>query len=101
MDVSLLEMAVPELKQRLLSSQSAQSAANKGTDPIVITRAYTGILTFILRQKSAAGARFIADAAKSPELQTAGSIKVDTSRTGQGELSIQVDLAHYLEILRV
>ena len=87
----VLEMAVPELKQRLLSSQSAQSAANKGVDPIVITRAYTGILTFILRQKSSAGARLIADAAKSPELQTAGSIKLDASRTGQGELSIQVD----------
>jgi hypothetical protein len=90
-DGRVLEMAVPELKQRLLSSQSAQSAANKGTDPIVITRAYTGILTFILRQKSDAGARLIADAAKSPELQTAGSIKVDASRTGQGELSIQVE----------
>lgn len=87
----VLEMAVPELKQRLLSSQSAQSAANKGADPIVITRAYAGILTFILRQKSSAGARLIADAAKSPELQTAGSIKLDASRTGQGELSIQVD----------
>jgi hypothetical protein len=43
-DGRVLEMAVPDLKQRLLSSQSAQSAANKGTDPIVITRAYTGIL---------------------------------------------------------
>ena len=53
----LLEMAVPELKQRLLSSQSAQSAANKGTDPIIITRAYAGILTFVLRQKSSAGER--------------------------------------------
>jgi hypothetical protein len=51
----VLEMAVPELKQRLLSSQSAQSAANKGSDPIVITRAYAGILTFILRQKGAQG----------------------------------------------
>jgi hypothetical protein len=90
-DGRVLEMAVPGLKQRLLSSQSAQSAANKGTDPIVITRAYTGILTFILHQKSDAGARLIADAAKSPELQTAGSIKVDASRTGQGELSIQVE----------
>ena len=87
----VLEMAVPELKQRLLSSQSAQSAANKGTDPIVITRAYAGILTFILRQKSSAGARLIADVAKSPELGAGGSIKVDASRTGQGELSIQVE----------
>jgi hypothetical protein len=87
----VLEMAVPELKQRLLASQSAQSAANKGTDPIIITRAYAGTLTFILRQKSTAGARLIADAAKSPELQTAGSIKLDASRTGQGELSIQVE----------
>jgi hypothetical protein len=48
-------------------------------------------LTFILRQKSDAGAPLIADAAKSPELQTAGSIKVDASRKGQGELSIQVE----------
>ena len=87
----LLEMAVPELKQRLLASQSAQSAANKGTDPIIITRAYAGILTFILRQKSSAGARLIADVAKSPELAAGGSIKVDASRTGQGELSIQVE----------
>jgi hypothetical protein len=87
----VLEMAVPELKQRLLSSQSAQSAANKGTDPIVITRAYAGILTFILRQKSSAGARLIADVAKSPELAAGGSIKVGASRTGQGELSIQVE----------
>jgi len=90
-DGRVLEMAVPALKQRLLSSQSAQSAANKGTDPIVITRAYAGILTFILRQKSSAGARLIADVAKSPEPAAGGSIKVDASRTGQGELSIQVE----------
>ncbi len=49
-----------------------------------------GILTFILRQKSSAGAHLIANVANSPELAAEGSIKVDASRTGQGELSIQV-----------
>jgi hypothetical protein len=87
----VLEMAVPQIKQRLLSSQSAQSAANKGTDPIVITRAYAGVLTFILRQRSDAGARLIADLAKAPELTAGGSVKLDASKTGQGELSIQVE----------
>src|SRR5664280_1356171 len=87
----VLEMAVPEIKQRLLSSQSAQSAANKGTDPIVITRAYAGTLTFILRQRSAAGARLIADVAKAPEIVTLGSVKLDASKSGLGELSIQVE----------
>lgn len=87
----VLEMAVPEIKQRLLSSQSAQSAANKGTDPIVITRAYVGTLAFILRQKSSAGARLIADVAKAPELATSGSVKMDASKSGRGELSIQVE----------
>jgi hypothetical protein len=87
----VLEMGVPQIKQRLLSSQSAQSAANKGTDPIVITRAYVGSLTFILRQRSAAGARLIANVAKAPEFATSGSVKLDASKSSQGELSIQVE----------
>jgi hypothetical protein len=73
-DGKVFELPVTGLKQRLLSSQSAQSAANKGTDPVVITRAYSGILTFTLRQKSSAGARLIADAAKAPELEANGSL---------------------------
>ena len=79
-DGRVLEMPVADLKQRLLSSQSAQSAANKGTDPLVITRAYAGILTFTLRQKSSAGGRLIANAAKAPELNMNGSVKLDASK---------------------
>lgn len=89
-DGRVLEMPVADLKQRLLSSQSAQSAANKGTDPVVITRAYSGILAFTLRQKSSAGARLIANAAKAPELNTNGSIKLDASKSGTGQITIEV-----------
>lgn len=89
-DGKVLELPVADLKQRLLSSQSAQSAANKGTDPVVITRAYSGILTFTLHQKSAAGARVIADAAKAPELAANGSLKLDASKAGEGEITIEV-----------
>lgn len=89
-DGKVLEMPVAELKQRLLSSQSAQSAANKGTDPVVITRAYSGTLSFTLRRKSSAGARLIADAAKAPELKANGSVKLDASKSGEGEITIEV-----------
>ena len=34
-DGKILEMDVPALKRKLLASQEAQSAANKGTDPVV------------------------------------------------------------------
>jgi hypothetical protein len=50
-DGKILEMDVPALKRRLLASQEVQSAANKGTDPIVITRAYQGRLTYLLKRK--------------------------------------------------
>src|SRR5579863_2791112 len=90
-DGRVLEMAVADLKHKLLSSQSAQSAANKGVDPIVVTRAHVGVLTFTLRQKSDAGARLIAAAAKSPDLPANNTIKVDASKADQGELSIQVN----------
>jgi hypothetical protein len=86
----VLELPVTDLKQRLLSSQSAQSAANKGTDPVVITRAYSGILTFTLSQKCSAGARLIADAAKAPELAANGSLKLDASKSGEGEITVEV-----------
>lgn len=86
----VLELPVADLKQRLLSSQSAQSAANKGTDPVVITRAYSGVLTFTLRQKSSSGGRLIADAAKASELKMNGSVKLDASKSGEGEISIEV-----------
>lgn len=48
----VLEMDVPQLKHRLLESQAAGDAANKGTDPLVITRAYSGQLTFLLHRRS-------------------------------------------------
>jgi hypothetical protein len=89
-DGRVLEMPVADLKRRLLSSQSAQSAANKGTDPVVISRAYSGILTFTLRQKSSAGARVIANVAKAPELNANGSVKLDASKSGEGEITIEV-----------
>ena len=48
----VLEMDGPQLKRRVLESQAARDAANKGTDPLIITRAYSGQLTFVLRQRS-------------------------------------------------
>jgi hypothetical protein len=48
----VLEMDVPQLKRRLLESQAARDAANKGTDPLVITRAYSGQIIFVLHRRS-------------------------------------------------
>lgn len=87
----VLEMPVPDLKRKLLESDAAKSAANHGTDPLIITRSYVGILTFVLRQKSAAGAQLLAKASKSSDLASDASIKMDANRLGQGILRVTVD----------
>jgi hypothetical protein len=86
----VLEMAVPTLKQKLLGSNAAQSAANKGTDPLIITRAYVGDLSFAIKKKSDAGAKLIAQAAKSPDLKSNSSLSISADQSGQGELTITV-----------
>ncbi|MGC2741541.1 MAG: hypothetical protein WA672_00015 [Candidatus Angelobacter sp.] len=89
-DGRVLEMPVLLLKKKLLDSDSAKSAANHGTDPIVITRSYVGTLTFILKKKSTAGGQVLAQLAQSRDLPANGSVKIDANRTGEGILRIAV-----------
>lgn len=86
----VIEMPVSLLKKKLLDSDAAKSAANHGTDPIVITRSYVGTLIFVLRQKSAAGGQLLAKVAKSSDLPSNGSVSVDANRVGEGILRITV-----------
>lgn len=89
-DGHVLEMPVSLLKKKLLDSDAAKSAANHGTDPIVVTRSYVGTMTFILRQRSAAGAQLLAKVAKSSDLPANGSVSLDANRVGEGILRITV-----------
>jgi hypothetical protein len=50
-DGKILEMMYRVLKRRLLASQEARSAANKGTDPVLLTRPYQGRLTLSAETK--------------------------------------------------
>jgi hypothetical protein len=87
-DGKLLEMDVSALKRKLLASQEAQSAANKGTDPIVITRAYQGRLTYVLKRKGSDQGSVWNKAAQS-NLNTE-HFRVDASRAQQGEVRVEM-----------
>jgi hypothetical protein len=87
-DGKILEMDVPALKRKLLASQEAQSAANKGTDPIVITRAYEGRLTYLLKRKGSDQGSVWKKAAQS-NLNNE-HFRVDASRAQQGEVRVEL-----------
>ena len=87
-DGKILEMDVPALKKKLLGSQEAQSAANKGTDPIVITRAYMGKLTYLLKRKGSDQGSLWQKAPKSN--QDSEHFRIDASRVQQGEVRVEV-----------
>jgi hypothetical protein len=87
-DGKVLELPVSELKRRLIDSESAKSAANKGVDPLVIDRAYVGTLEFVLRGKSDAGAKLLANIAKSKELAVSTTASLDASRLAEGEIKL-------------
>ncbi|MGD0832692.1 MAG: hypothetical protein ABR907_17295 [Terracidiphilus sp.] len=87
-DGKILEMDVPALKRKLLASQEAQSAANKGTDPIVITRAYQGRLTYLLKRKGSDQGSVWNKAAQS-NLNTE-HFRIDASRAQQGEVRVEM-----------
>lgn len=87
-DGKVLEMDVTALKRRLLDSQEAQNAANKGTDPVIITRAYQGRLTYVLRRKgSDQGSVWN----KAPQANVnEGHFRIDASRAQQGEVRVEI-----------
>ena len=87
-DGKILEMDVPALKKKLLTSQEAQSAANKGTDPIVITRAYMGKLTYLLKRKGRDQGSLWQKAPKSN--QDSEHFRIDASRAQQGEVRVEM-----------
>ena len=87
-DGKILEMDVPALKKKLLASQEAQSAANKGTDPIVITRAYIGKLTYVLKRKGSDQGSLWQKAPKSN--QDSEHFRLDASRAQQGEVRVEM-----------
>jgi hypothetical protein len=87
-DGKILEMDVQALKRKLLASQEAQSAANKGTDPIVITRAYQGRLTYLLKRKGSDQGSVWNKAAQS-NLNTE-HFRIDASRAQQGEVRVEM-----------
>jgi hypothetical protein len=87
-DGKILEMDVPALKRKLLASQEAQSAANKGTDPVVITRAYQGRLTYLLKRKGADQGSIWSKAPKSD--LNAEHFRIDASRAQQGEVKVEI-----------
>jgi len=85
-DGKILEMDVPALKRKLLASQEAQSAANKGTDPIIITRAYIGSLTYVLKRKGSDQGSLWQKASQSN--LNAEHFRIDASRAQQGEVRV-------------
>jgi hypothetical protein len=87
-DGNILEMDVPALKRKLLASQEAQSAANKGTDPIVITRAYVGKLTYVLKRTGSDHGHLWQKAPKSN--QDSEHFHLDASRAQQGEVRVEM-----------
>jgi hypothetical protein len=87
-DGKILEMDVPALKKKLLASQEAQSAANKGTDPIVITRAFMGKLTYLLKRKGGDQGSLWQKAPKSN--QDSEHFRIDASRVQEGEVRVEM-----------
>lgn len=87
---TVLELPVPDLKRRLLDSESAKSAANKGVDPLIIDRAYVGTLTFVLKRKSDTGAKLISDIEKSGALASSTVAKLDATRAAEGDLRVTI-----------
>ncbi|MBB6144338.1 hypothetical protein HNQ77_002290 [Silvibacterium bohemicum] len=87
-DGKILEMDVPALKKKLLASQEAQSAANKGTDPIVITRSYVGKITYVLKRKGSDQGSLWQKAPKSN--QDSEHFRIDASRTQEGEIRVEM-----------
>jgi hypothetical protein len=87
-DGKVLEMDVPALKHKLMESQEAQNAANKGTDPIIITRAYQGRLTYVLKRKGSDQSSVWKKASQS-NLNTE-HFKIDTSRSDHGEVRVEI-----------
>ena len=48
---TVLEVPVQDLKRRLLASDAVRSALDRGARPVVVTRAYEGIVTLTLRRR--------------------------------------------------
>lgn len=86
-DGKILEMDVPALKRRLLDSQEAKYAANKGTDPVIITRAYQGRLTYILSRKGNDQGSIWKQA---PQSNANEHFRIDASRAQQGEVKVEI-----------
>ena len=86
----VLEMDGPRLKRRLLESQPARDAANKGTDPLVITRAYSGQLTFVLHRRTKERGEFWDRLARSAAGSKDSRLHVSADRASEGELRIEV-----------
>lgn len=87
-DGRILEMSVPDLKKRLLHSVAAQDAANKGTDPLIITRAYEGRLTYILTREGSDMGAVWEKAARSN--LNAEQFRIDTSHAQQGVVRVEM-----------
>jgi hypothetical protein len=86
----VLEMDVPQLKHRLLESQAAGDAANKGTDPLVITRAYSGQLTFLLHRRSKESVDLWNRLIRSSSASKDDHLSISADRASAGELSVEI-----------
>ncbi len=86
----VLEMDVPQLKQRLLASNAARNAANKGTDPLIITRAYSGQLTFVLHRRSTDAGELWSRVSRSAQTSSNDRVHIAADRATAGELSVEV-----------
>lgn len=76
----VIEMLGGDLKKRLLASAAAHSAADHGTDPFIVFRAYEGKVSFVLGRKQGtsanAWAKVQADAA---QLHAGGELTSDNA----------------------
>lgn len=52
----VIDMLGPQLKTRLLASAAAKSAANRGHDPFIVSRAYEGSVTVTIGRKAGGSA---------------------------------------------
>ena len=86
----VLEMDGPQLKRRVLESQAARDAANKGTDPLIITRAYSGQLTFVLRQRSKESGELWSRLERSGASSKDDRLHISADRATAGELTVEV-----------
>ncbi|MCP3142651.1 hypothetical protein [Pyxidicoccus xibeiensis] len=79
-DAQVFELAAGELKRKLLGSTDAVASAQKGNDPIIITRAWSGVFTFRIQ------------ASDKLDAAAAAKVRSDAKELARNRMDVEVDV---------